>query len=156
LKTAASARRVPIPDTLIRLGLLNRVEELRARGEYRLFPALKRSTKIDPRTKLGKLGPSLTRSIGRYFRGLELADAKQAFYSFRHTVATALDEAGVATKDINDLLGHKQGGSESQRRYIKRKRVLQLKALLERVDFGLKVVERNGEPHLSVGEPPAT
>jgi integrase len=155
LKTAASARRVPIPDTLIRLGLLSRVEELRARGEYRLFPALKRSTKIDPRTKLGKLGPSLTRSIGRYFRGLELADAKQAFYSFRHTVATALDEAGVATKDINDLLGHKQGGSESQRRYIKRKRVLQLKALLERVDFGLKVVERNGEPHLSIGEPPA-
>jgi integrase len=155
LKTPASERRVPVPDLLLRLGLLERVEALRSKGEYRLFPELKRSSKTDPRTGLGKLGPSLTRCLGRYFDHLELADVNQTFYSLRHTFASALREAGVAIEDIRDLIGHKQAGSESERRYVKRRRVLQLKELIERLDYGLTVVERNGEAHLSVREDPA-
>ena len=44
-------------------------------------------------------------------------------------------------KAISDLMGHLQGGSESQRRYVKRAKLLKLKEYMDRVSFGLRFVE---------------
>jgi integrase len=149
LKNGPSARRIPIPDLLIKLGLLEHKEKLRGEGKYRLFPALERCGKKDKRTGLKKLGPSMTRSMGRYFRIHKLADANQLFHSFRHTFASKLDEMDVPIKAINDLMGHLQGGSESSRRYIKRDQLLKLKGYMERVDFGFQLVQIGGEWHFA-------
>jgi integrase len=56
-------------------------------------------------------------------------DLKKVFYSFRHTVADTLKQAGVETSVISELLGHSHDkGNMTLSRYGKRYRP---KVLLE-------------------------
>jgi integrase len=123
LKTPQSERIIPIHPELIRLGLLEYVNDLRKKGVTRLFPELRK----------GRDGYS--QSVSRWFgRFKKTFGFEPQFHSLRHTVATKLREAGVPMDLISDILGHSRSGSETGR-YAKEASVpRKLDALAKLVD----------------------
>lgn len=98
LKTKAATRRVPVHSALLKAGLLEY-----AQGEGRLFPTLVAS---GPDKKPGKrLGERFT----NYRRALGIVRPRVSFHSFRSTVITTLNRAGVHSADIGAVVGHSQG-----------------------------------------------
>jgi integrase len=100
VKTAAGIRRVPIHSALIRCGLLDYHKALPA-GQ--LFPSLK------PSGPDGKLNSNFSSAFKKYRRRVGVDRPRVAFHSFRDTVITALDNAGVPRGDIGALVGHERG-----------------------------------------------
>ncbi|MGC5780837.1 DUF6538 domain-containing protein [Methylobacterium sp. NFXW15] len=104
LKTASSARSVPVHRELIRLGLLN-VVAARARKDAAsapLWPTF--APPIDPKAK------AWTKWFARYL-GVHVVDhSAKTFHSFRHTFKRACREAGLSEEVHNALTGHAGGG----------------------------------------------
>lgn len=100
VKTAASVRMIPLHRLLLESGIKAYAQDLRAKGEAWLFPAV-RSAAVRQRTS------SWSQWFGRYLRqevGIE--DRRKTFHSFRHTFKDLCREVGVP-KEIHDrLTGH--------------------------------------------------
>jgi integrase len=106
LKTAGSARVVPLHPELVRIGLLRFVEDVRSKGgaSARLFPLLTPGPK-------GGFGEAWSKWFGRYIRDLGIANRASVFHSFRHGFKDALRAAEVS-EDVNDALtGHAGPGT---------------------------------------------
>lgn len=104
LKTASSARSVPIHQELIRLGLLD-VVAARARTQPANAPLWPSFTPpIDPKAK------AWTKWFGRYLGAHVVDHAAKTFHSFRHTFKRACREAGLSEEVHNALTGHAGGG----------------------------------------------
>jgi integrase len=104
LKTAGSARIVPVHRELIRIGFVRFTEEVGSSSgpEARLFPLLK------PGPKEG-FGEAFSKWFGRFKRGLGINNKASVFHSFRHGFKDALRRARVG-EDVNDALtGHSSG-----------------------------------------------
>lgn len=104
LKTASSARSVPIHHKLIQLGLLNMVTA-RARlqpSNAPLWPAF--APPIDPKVR------AWTKWFGRYLSVHAVDSRAKTFHSFRHTFKRACREAGLSEEAHNALTGHAGGG----------------------------------------------
>jgi integrase len=129
LKNATAARRVPIHDELVRLGLLDQVTDLRSRGQTRLFPQLK------PGGADGRLGHAFTKWFTRYRREVGLDRAKLVFHSFRHTATTLMHEADVQTAIIDRVTGHTTPGETA--RYTKRTTLRQLQAAINTINIAI-------------------
>ncbi|WP_437871374.1 DUF6538 domain-containing protein [Methylorubrum extorquens] len=129
LKNATAARRVPIHDELIRLGLLDQMVQLRGRGETRLFPLLKAGGAD------GRLGHAFAKWFTRYRREIGLDRAKLVFHSFRHTATTLMHEADVQTAIIDRVTGHTTPGETA--RYTKRTTLRQLQAAINAIVIGV-------------------
>ena len=103
LKTVSSERLVPIHRDLVRLGLLDRVNALRKKGEERLFPEVK----LD-----GKAGPGNAVSKGfAYYLGLidirpRNKNGRVGFHSLRKTVIQELQGAHLSDDRRRALTGH--------------------------------------------------
>ncbi|WP_162940195.1 tyrosine-type recombinase/integrase [Gryllotalpicola protaetiae] len=94
-KTAAGARTIAIPQTLVEL-LRQREERFRVANTHDLvFPTIRGHIR-DPRNSTRSWSQELTR-LG--FPGV-------TSHSFRKTVATALDQAGMTAREIAEYLGH--------------------------------------------------
>jgi len=100
LKTASSARVVPVHDALIRLGILSWRDRLPKGGL--LFPELR------PDARHGKLTASLSKTAGRYLRAIGMP-ATVTTHSARHAFTDALRRAKVEPEIISRLLGHSAG-----------------------------------------------
>ncbi|MEO1969453.1 MAG: site-specific integrase [Sphingomonadaceae bacterium] len=111
VKNVTSHRIIPIPREAVRLGFLEYVEELKRRGETRLFP--------DLNAKKTRPADYFLKKFGRRIRQClpDLAEG-QLIHSMRHTVETQLCEAGIDRRVRNDLLGH-INESEGEGRYAK-------------------------------------
>ena len=103
VKSASSRRRVPIHPELVRLGLLEYVEERRKVGEGRLFPQLRQD-------RFGKWTQNWSKWWGRYAREqAKIIDPRKVFHSFRHTFKHACRACGIP-EDVHDALtGHSSG-----------------------------------------------
>jgi integrase len=104
LKTASSARSVPVHAELIRLGFL---DVLAARvasqpNEAPLWPGLE--PPIDPKVK------AWTKWFGRYLGAHVVDHPAKTFHSFRHTFKRACREAGLGEEIHHALTGHSGGG----------------------------------------------
>ncbi|WP_047129608.1 site-specific integrase [Xanthomonas arboricola] len=101
VKTEASLRIVPIHPALIRLGFLGWVEELRAAGHQRLFPAAKADA-------LNGQGNWITKAFGRHLAevGKNWSPAKRGFHSLRKTLIQELQGAGVVAELRAQIVGH--------------------------------------------------
>lgn len=101
-KNENSVRRLPIPTKLMELGFVDYVERMRALGATVLFPHrnLKQSSlALDPS---GKCSDRFAKYLdARGIRGSDLV-----FHSFRHTVASALQDAGTPLTDSMQITGH--------------------------------------------------
>ena len=104
LKTNAAGRVVPMHPLLVELGLLDRVRELEAIGEKRLFPEWEKFTRGDGTVRWSQ---PITKSW-QYIRKnvLKIARADLTLYGLRHLVAEWLDNAGIAQRTRNRILGH--------------------------------------------------
>jgi len=98
LKTKAGRRLIPVHAELIRLGLLQYVEDLRGKGETRLFPEL-----IERRDGYGQ---TVSNWFQRYRVRCGITEDGKVFHSFRHTVIDRLKQAGIAKEKIAALVGH--------------------------------------------------
>jgi integrase len=102
LKNETSARLIPVHSELVRLGLLDYVKAL-PKGP--LFPGLTRRE-----SKGGKVGARVGELFRKKLVALGLKREGLCFHSFRHTVAGALDAAGVPQSDAARVLGHAVSG----------------------------------------------
>lgn len=103
LKTAASARVVPLHPRLVELGFLDYVEQRRNGGTEYLFPDLEHHSASEP-TK------NLSRWYGRYFDRIGITDRRKSFHSFRHLMKTWLRRRNI-NRDVSDFItGHARSG----------------------------------------------
>jgi len=106
LKNEGSRRRVPIHSSLVQLGFLEYMKNVKSAGHTRLFPSLTRGTNgySDP---VGKWFGRLLRSVG-------IDDPAIVLHSTRHTGISRLTGAGVP-QDIREILaGHAAAGVHGQ------------------------------------------
>lgn len=101
LKTKNSTRIMPLHPELIRLGVLAYRDEMKSKGETRLFPTAKRSEK-------GQMIADWSRAFPKYLCniGVRTDQTNQSLYSFRHGAADALRRAGYLDHQFKFLLGH--------------------------------------------------
>jgi integrase len=97
LKTAGSARLVPIHPRLIEMGLLTHWEA--KRDQSSLWPDLTRGAD-------GFLSSPFSKWFGRFKRAAGIHSPRLTFHSFRHTFVDALKQAGEDELVIKELVGH--------------------------------------------------
>jgi integrase len=105
LKTAGSARTIPIHPELIRLGLLEFVRAPRVQGGW-LFPAVADA----------KAANTWSAWVGRWLDRLGLGGGRRGLHSLRHCFKDAL-RAGDVAEDLSDALTGHSGGRSVGRLY---------------------------------------
>jgi integrase len=128
LKSASSARLIPIHSKLIELGFMEYVEQLRTRKEDRLFPELKKQR--------DGYSQAASKWFGRYRRRVGVHSKTKAYHSFRHTVGNHLKQKGLPGEQIGAILGHKDE-SITTGRYGKEYGPAFLKEIVEQLEFDL-------------------
>lgn len=100
VKTKNARRLVPVHGELIRIGLLDYVSEMRAKGEVHLFPELSRARRDGP-------AHAASNWFQRYRKSAGL-EAKQetVFHSFRHLFITTLLNNDVSPHQVAPIVGH--------------------------------------------------
>jgi integrase len=126
LKTKNARRTVPLHEELIRIGLLDHVEQMRAAGHDRLFPEL-------PRDRRGSYAGHFQRWANRFLEHAGAKGDRQSFHSTRHTFVDALRRAGAHGETIDDLLGWSRG--EMKGRYGSGPWIMMLAEVMQRVDY---------------------
>lgn len=104
LKTNNAGRVVPVHPLLVELGLLDRVREMENAGETRLFPEWEKYTRRDGTVRWSQC---ITKSW-RYIKKdiLKITRADLTLYGLRHLFAEWLDDADIAQRTRNRILGH--------------------------------------------------
>jgi|GEM_PF-5943815 len=125
VKSLASKRYVPIHLELFSFGLETLIAARKSEGEIRLFPELP--------YKNGSFSYKASKDFKRMRRRHGLGLGKD-FHSFRHTVATALDRAGLKERQIGLLLGHSTGEKTTGIVYIKPEEAIEKGELMSRLD----------------------
>ena len=99
-KTDNAQRRVPVHDQLMALGLVDYVQSVCNAGYKKLFPHIQPGT--------NGYRKNLSRMFGTYLDlpQVNIVDPLKVFHSFRHTVVTALTNAGVNDGLKRALVGH--------------------------------------------------
>ncbi|MFC4258537.1 tyrosine-type recombinase/integrase [Marinobacter lacisalsi] len=110
LKTAASERMTPIHSKLITLGFVDFAKRAKQKGQPRLFPEAKTSSAPN-------FGHNPSKWFGRFLREQGITEKhKEVFHSFRHTVATRLqNEYGIPPSIVGDVVGHESDGMTAGR-----------------------------------------
>jgi len=98
LKNSSSRRTLPIHPTLIHLGLLDFVKQMRVSNSGRLF------TELEP--VRGKLGHAPSKWFSRFKTKMGVTNPRKTFHSFRHTFIDDLRDAGVQDSLIKRMVGH--------------------------------------------------
>lgn len=104
LKTEASERRTPVHPDLVALGLLARVDRLRAEGETKLFPGLTFTAQNGPANAAQR---AFTRHLERV--GVEARKpGRVGHHSFRDTLIDLMKQAGVPREVREEYTGHEK------------------------------------------------
>lgn len=117
LKTANSARTIPLHPELVRLGFVDYLKETARNPTDPIFP------KLLPQGKDGKRGPRFTRWFVEYRKAIGVYKSGLGTHSFRHTAITRLSNA-ITSEDQrrhrNLIMGHIAGdATEGDLRYDK-------------------------------------
>jgi integrase len=103
LKTSGSKRLVPLHPDLIRLGLMHRVDALRAHGAERLFPEMR----IDSNAGTGN---ALSKCFSYYIKMQGVKPRRKGgivgFHSLRKTVIQTLQGSTLTAERRRALVGH--------------------------------------------------
>ena len=101
-KNANSVRRLPITQPLIGLGFLKYVEHVRRLGAVYLFPHRDWTcpTAIRDRSK------AQSDRFGKYLDAIGIQAPYLVFHSFRHTVVSVMQDAGVPMSIAMQIAGH--------------------------------------------------
>jgi integrase len=140
-KTRGSRRITPVHSTLIRLGLSERITELRRNRQTHLFPEWfgKAQARIASAREAGRdVNTPYSQVIPRWFNrtylpSIGIHDDRKVFHCFRHTLKTALSRAGVSRSISDDITGHED--STAGGKYIHENSIEAMKEAIERVRF---------------------
>jgi integrase len=110
VKNDGSVRAIPLHSELVRLGLLDFVEECRRRGRDVLFPELR------PTNKVQKYGDVFYKRAWIHIRERGALSPKANIHGTRHRFSTALKDQMVQSEYRGDLLGH-VGKTITEERY---------------------------------------
>jgi integrase len=138
LKNRASRRIIPIHPQLLKLGFMKHVGSLKEASAERLWPNLAR--------RRDGYGHTFSQWFQRFNRANITDDPRKVFHSFRHTLANALKQAGVAEALIAEILGH-ASTSITMGRYGKRFTPSVLLSALEKwqpLDLEPKIGDHSG------------
>ena len=91
-------RSIPIHNILISLGLMNYIDDLKAKCEEKLFPSAKR-------TNSGQFGPE-SQWWGEYSSNAGITDKNVVFHSFRHSLNDTMSNAIVREEIQTAISGH--------------------------------------------------
>lgn len=102
VKTKNGKRLIPIHPTLIDIGILRYVDELKKKGEVYLFPELSRERRDGPAHAASNWFQRFRAKVG--------VTKKQAtvFHSFRHYFITTLADSGISPHMIAPIVGHER------------------------------------------------
>lgn len=127
-KTVNAVRRVPLHDKLLALGLVEYRNAIRDAGHAQLFPHL-----ADGKNGFKK---NMCRMFGTHLDSpvVDIKDPLKVFHSFRHTVVTALTNAGVNDGLKKALVGHDIDSRESAHDDYIHQKFLTLENLREAVN----------------------
>lgn len=115
VKNTQSARDVPVPDELIRLGFIEYINRIKELGHIALFPELVApSGSIDPGDRFYKSFVPLLKAK----TGLGNEVRNRTLHAFRHGFSNTLKQQGVEISIIEDITGH-LGRTEGETRYTK-------------------------------------
>jgi integrase len=106
LKTRSSGRIIPLHPLLIELGLIDRMIELRAKGETKLFPEWEKYVRPDGAIRWSQ---PISKSWQYVKELLGTTRADLTLYSARHLMADWLDSGGIAQRTRDRILGHVTG-----------------------------------------------
>jgi integrase len=126
LKTRHSRRTVPIHPELIRIGLLDHVQAMRAGGHDQLFPELRRDRR-------GSYSGHFQRWANRFLDRAGAKGERQSFHSLRHTFTDALRRAGATGEMIDGLCGWSRGNMRD--RYGSGPWITMLAEVMQRVSY---------------------
>ncbi|KTT48151.1 integrase [Pseudomonas oryzihabitans] len=116
LKNPSSRRIIPIHKELIELGLIEHINNLKEKGEQRLWPELKQVR--------DRYGYAASKWFGTYRHKLNISDPRKTFHSFRHSFIDDLRNHGIEDSLLKDLVGHGDHGVTfavyGKRRFIER------------------------------------
>ena len=116
IKSDAGQRLIPLHPDLLALGLMERVERLRAAGEEWLFPGLK----LDGAAGVGN-APS--KGFSYYLKTLNLkprrTNGRIGFHSLRKNVTQALQSGSVPEERRRAYMGHEPGEDTHQVTYMR-------------------------------------
>lgn len=99
LKNESSRRLIPIHSKLVELGLLEYMQQLKAKKMIRLFPELKHQR--------DGYSQASSKWFGRFRKRHGVAHRQKSFHSFRHTFTDTLKQLCVSKEQMAALLGHK-------------------------------------------------
>ena len=104
LKTPQSARKIPIHEDLIQLGLLDRVRPVEHSKEVRLFPDITIASD-------GTYSGNPSKWLGRYSEQIGVKTNKTSFHSFRHNMKDNFRNAGESDELSEHFCGRKTGST---------------------------------------------
>ena len=115
VKTKAGIRQIPIHSELIKIGFLDFVAEIRAKGERLLFPEV--MTDLVRGTKRDQLSPSapLSKWFNHFIESVNARNPElkftpeHVFHSFRHTVRTEFRRNRAPEDDVCRICGWEDG-----------------------------------------------
>jgi integrase len=131
LKTKNATRQVPIHPKLIELGIIEYRDSVKARGDSRLFEYLNWD-------KTDGYGRYIGEHFNQYLRTINVYEKTiKVFYSFRHTLATKLERAGISDARIELISGRTSSERKSTGRshYIDPAHVSELYKDIMNIDF---------------------
>jgi integrase len=110
VKNDGSKRRIPLHSSVVQLGFVSYVEDMRKAKAPRLFPQLTRGA--------NGFGDAVGKYFARLLTKVGLADPALVLHSLRKSAITKLHEAGVPEKHVQILTGHTSSTVHEQ--YIQR------------------------------------
>lgn len=129
-KEDPSNRTIPLHPQLIKLGLLDHAQHIKAKGGGHLWPEATR----------GGLDQRYSHNVSKWFtrarRKAGLDDRKTVNHSFRHNLGSALRGAGINESIVADILGHAHR-TMSFRVYSEGAAVRPLYDAICKVDYGI-------------------
>ncbi|MGF7153279.1 integrase [Novosphingobium gossypii] len=129
LKNVRAIRKVPIHDSLIDLGFLRYIDEVRRTSAKLVFPNLKTGGADD------RFGHNYSKWFTRYRQDTGLYVPKRDFHSLRHSATTFMKRAGVTASVVDEVTGHVTAGETA--RYNKGLTVANLKQAVDTIDIGV-------------------
>jgi integrase len=143
VKSVNGFRRTPIHPALVEYGFLNYVDQLRKRGETRLFPDLKKWTDKELYGRaIGEWmnGSGTTRPGFLAKLGIKGNKGEFVFHSFRHVTTTELRRSGADNLTIEQICGRSEGQkSVGQQSYTEDDLLTTLHQALSKLDFSIEL-----------------
>jgi len=127
LKNTRSKRLVPLHRDLVRIGFLKYVEYQKRSGSDRLFPDWEPVDRVNDWFNV----TFLRKTLG-------ITDKSKVFYSFRHTLMTALTREGCPRELVEMITGHRPQGISSV--YIQESPVELMQKQLNRASFRIPIL----------------